>query len=58
MLIGLFFTNQQELVEDVLKLSTDEELLNELKKNARKSVAPFSLKNAYQEQIKIYETEL
>lgn len=52
---GFLFNNKDELIEKIITLSSNKNLLNELKENARNSVKIFSLENAYKEQVDIYK---
>ena len=54
---GFIYDNKDELVEKILNLYSNENILDELRKNARDSVQKYTLKNAFNEMIKIYNDE-
>lgn len=55
---GFLVTTENELTTRIIQLYSDRDLLMNLKKKARESVKEFSLDNALNEGIKIYEEEI
>ena len=54
---GYSFENENELIDKILKISSDKKMLEELSKKACDSVKEFKLENVYKEQCKIYKEE-
>lgn len=55
---GFLFDSKEELEERILQLFSNEELLYKLKNNARNSVKAYTLENAFQDQVNIYQDVL
>ena len=55
---GLFFENKKEMIEIILKLASNDYILEKFRKNCRNSVKEFFLENTQNEIIKIFKENI